>query len=95
MPAFLRAANTIVRDRIQDPQLNSRVDVRDVILPPKDHEITGTIKFVGHLKNKGDIQYVGVELDKEFSGYGKNDGDYEGYAADHTENILAFANLVS
>lgn len=47
---------------------------------PEVDTVTGTVKYVGTLKTKGDVQYAGIELDSDYTKYGKNDGSFEEYA---------------
>lgn len=37
----------------------------------------GVVKFIGNVKAKAGV-FAGVELDREFAGRGKNDGDVDG-----------------
>lgn len=52
------------------------VDVGDIVNAPGG--LYGVVKFVGTVRGKGGIMFVGIELEDELAGKGKNDGAVEG-----------------
>lgn len=66
-----------------DPDLQ----VGDLVNVPGD--MYGIIKFVGSVRGK-DGQFLGVELDPEFAGRGKNDGDVDGYVVTSPSRAYCF-----
>lgn len=55
--------------------IGAEVEVGDAVNTPGG--MHGTVKFIGNVKGKAGI-FVGVELDTDMSGRGKNDGAVDG-----------------
>ncbi|RPB00858.1 hypothetical protein L873DRAFT_1827510 [Choiromyces venosus 120613-1] len=61
--------------RGQSTPIGADVEVGDAVNTPNG--MHGTVKFIGNVKGKAGI-FVGVELDPDMSGRGKNDGAVDG-----------------
>ena len=63
-------------DRSQAARSGGGVEVGDVVDTPGG--LYGVVKFIGSVRGKAG-SFVGVELEGELAGRGKNDGAVEGY----------------
>lgn len=79
-----------LRGRGRATPINGDVDVGDQVNTPGG--MHGTVKFIGSVKGKAGV-FVGVELDPDMAGRGKNDGAVDGLVT--LFFILCFFRLLS
>jgi hypothetical protein len=80
-------------DRSQAARSGSGVEVGDVVDTPGG--LYGTVKFIGNVRGKAG-SFVGVELEGELAGRGKNDGAVDGWVFFFLtlESFVCFAGVV-